>query len=295
MSSQSITSIRSREVSHWTGVSLGVFVGGLAFANGMTSCFSTVTDTPRESFFALIGILSMLSVLPLALVAIIRPRFAGRWIAVAWLSYHIAVFGSMPSKEWLSYFLQGWADSLFWEFALPLTIVALLLRAAPAAAIPEVVPSEGVLPSQPSEAAHERAGPGAAVEREVVLDPASRKRMAKWIAIVLGVWIGLWRFQWAWHFALALRDRGWVMAAFGSAAPWLVAAPLAVLGLWKPRWAAYAFGACFLAILASPLLITHSLGGVFGNLPFTGVPALLFALVAALFFYASLPAATPRR
>lgn len=141
-------------------------------------------------------------------------------------------------------------------------------------------------PSQPAQATHA----GLAVERGGALDPATRKRLAKWVALILGVAVGLWRFQWAWQAALhAPRGLGWT--AFGFTTPWLAAVPLAVLGLCKPRWAAYGFAASFLIRMATPLRAAQSLGDVLGYLLFPGLLALPFALVAVLFFYASQPSA----
>lgn len=117
MSLESTSPIRSRKASHWAGVLLAFLLGIVAFANGATSCFSGVTETPRQSFFFLIGILAMLSVLPLSVAAITRPNFAARGIAVACLSFNIAFFGSIPWKEFMTWGIPGLRvcrDFLFW-------------------------------------------------------------------------------------------------------------------------------------------------------------------------------------
>jgi MFS family permease len=276
----------SSKTAHRLGVFLGILLGVLSFGSGMVACFSAVTQTPRQGFFMVIGTLAMFSVLPLSVLAITKPRTAGRGIAVAWLAFNIAFFGSMPWKQLLVGGLAGFAYVAVWFFALPLTVVALLHRASPAMTPASTQSAEEAVPDQPMETTHGRVGAEAGSERGNTLDQESRKRLAKWVALVVGVAIGLWRLRSA-KYLVVLAVRSHSLATLGFAAPVLAAIPLAALGLWKPRWAAYGFATCFLILLASPLRAAHSLGDVLGYLLFMGIPALPFALVAVLFFYAS--------
>jgi len=75
----------------------------------------------------------------------------------------------------------------------------------------------------------------------------------------------------------------------GAAASLLTLLPLTILGIWKPRLAAYLLGASFVIALAYPMLGPQSAGDVLGYLLFASVPALPIALVAGLLLYASFP------
>lgn len=285
LSSELIRLIQSRKAAHWGGVILGIFLGVVLLTLAPGAFFSAVMQTPLDVITFPVGILAAVSVLPLAVVAIFRPRLAARGIGLSWLTFLIA---SLPSVSWGAVAPMTSLDLVrftFWFFALPGGIVALLLRSAPKDASPATALVKGAASGPPTEAPRTRAGAEPAVNPGGALELPSRKRMAKWVAIFLGVALGLWRFQWAWHSAVhAPQIIFWMTAC--NATAWLAAAPYALLGIWKPRWAAYAFVACFLALVASPVLTTFNFGDVFGYLPFTGLQALPFALVAALFFYA---------
>jgi hypothetical protein len=276
---------RSRAVAHWIATLLLVPLGIACLFTGIRAFFVGASNMTLLDFvLLLLATLALLSVLPIGLVSVFKPRFAAHALAGSWLVLMLSAYGSIRWSEVdPSLSASDFVRPLILWFALPIGLVALLLYASPLGA-----PVEAQVSGQPPQATRERAGAGAPAERDSALESASRKRMAKWVALILGVALGLWRFQWAWHSTVHAPQIVLWMAAC-NATPWLVAAPLALLGIWKPRWAAYAFGACFLAPLVSQLLPMHSLGDAFGYLPFTGLQALPFALVAALFFYASRP------
>ncbi len=246
---------------------MGILMGVLAFGSGMSACFSGLAETPRQSFFLLIALLAMLSVLPLSVAAVARPHFAGRGIAVAWLSYNIAVFGSMGWARIVAAPRGGLAELVLFTTALPLTVVWLLLRAPTSEASKRPVAAESAA-------------------------AADRKRLAKWIGLALGLGLGAWQFRFAWRFLHGpLGGNSWMVA--GSALPWLAAVPAAILGFWKPRLAGYVFIGCFLVSASALLPGARTFGDALGFLLFDGALALPFLFVAALLFYASPGSAGP--
>ncbi len=127
-----MTSIRSPKAAHCAGVILGVFLGVVSLPAVMGAFFSAVFQTPLEILTFLVGIPAALTVLPLSVVAIFRPRFAARAIGVSWLLFLIAVFVSLKWRQIGSPSLTEVAMFVLWFFALPGSVVALLMRAAPA-------------------------------------------------------------------------------------------------------------------------------------------------------------------
>lgn len=252
----------------------------------MGACFSAVTQSPLDIITFPLVMLAVCSLLPLAVIAIFRPGFAARGIGLSWLLFLIAAFCSINWRATERPSLQDLAIFVTSCFALPGAIVTLLLFASSPPLSPGAVPVLPEVSGHPAKAAYGRAGVRQTVVDGSPLGTSGRKRLAKWVAVILGAGIGLLRFQTAWHLAIeAPSGLGWT--AVGHTAPWLAAVPLAILGLWKPRWAAYGYWLCFLVLLSTPLRALRKLGDLVGFLLFPGMMALPLALVALLFYYAS--------
>src|ERR1700693_2042203 len=110
----------SKALARWAGTTLAVVAGVVSFFVGMGGFFMARPKTGVEFLLIILFVLAMLSVLPLGVVAVFRPRTAAYGIATAWLAVVTAALASIRLSE-----VNAWA--LWWYLALPMGIVALLL------------------------------------------------------------------------------------------------------------------------------------------------------------------------
>ena len=272
----------TRALARWVGSILCILLGVWCLFAAMGAFFiANNIRTLQDLATTLAPILALLSVLPLGVVAIFRPRLAAHGIALCWLALMIVAYGSLPWRETASWSLSDVLHPVLFYFPPALCLVALLLYGAGPA------PDHGV----PGGA---EGATASVVECRMTrlagfLGLGVRARHAQWGAVVLGILVGGWRLRSGATLALrfgAVHD--WV-GVIGVAASSLVVLPLAILGIWRPRVAAYLLAASVVVALAYPMRAARGLGDVLAYLVWASVPALPLALVAGLFLCASSP------
>lgn len=279
-----------KALARWTGTILAITTGVVSLFTGMQAFFvANHIETVLELVLFLILILGTLSVLPLGVLAVFRPRIAAHGIGFCWLIVIVAAYGSVPWRESVAWSVSDLLPMLLWWFALPIGMVALLLYGSPpeAAASAKSIEEKGsrvdrevVPPSVPERGISKLAG---------ALVPRDRHRRAQWAAVILGILAGSRHLQGGAHLALrTVRIHDWINTA-GISASSLALLPLTILGIWKPRLAAYILLACFTVALAYPVRASHGLGDMLAYFPWVAMPALPLAFVAGLFFYAVSP------
>jgi hypothetical protein len=116
-----------RRTAHWLGVILGVYGGLLSFRFGMQAFFVGTPSNFSETIFFLMNVVALLSLLPLSIFGIRRPRTAAFAIAVSWVAY----FVSQTFLLWPVHFYPSPMSETvceLWEWVvIPLTSIALLL------------------------------------------------------------------------------------------------------------------------------------------------------------------------
>lgn len=268
-----------RTLARWAGSVLAMLLGVVALFAGMRAFFvANNIKTPNELALFLLSMFALLSLLPLGVLAIFRPRLAARGIGICLATVIISAYGSIPRTEIISRSVFDFLQPFLWWVALPIGILALLLYGAGPPT--EHKPSAG---GEEIAACRARNGMG----RLTHIGFGTRLRNAQWGAVFLGVFAGGWRlwvsFPLVRRFALA---HDWV-GTVGAGVSALVLLPLTLLGIWKPRLAAYLLAGSLLLALAYPMHGAQNQGSALAYLLWVCVPALPVALVAGLFFYAS--------
>lgn len=273
-----------RASTRWIGSALAVVCGAVYLFAGMGAFFVGNARTVGGVVLWLLAVLALLSVLPLGIVAIFRPRRAALGIATSWAVLMISVSGSlqweqMPRPESVSELLRP----LVLYLALPLVVVVLLLYGSGTTAAH--VGPKGSIPEEGAESS--------STSKRALLAPfrvaAQRgpRWHAQWAAVLLGVLTGSFHLRvgviLAEKFA---RSHEWFSVA-GVAASLLAPLPLAILGIWKPRVVGYLLVAGFALALVYPTLDAQNLGDALAYLAWASLLALPLPLTAGLFLYSS--------
>jgi hypothetical protein len=261
----------------------------------MGGFFEANTKSDPDFLLMVLSVLAMLSVLPIGVIAVFRPRFAAYAVATAWLVLMVSACVSIRYYEhvnwgeiWRSAPISELLRPLVWYLALPICIIALLLYGS----TPEGR-AAAVDVRTPDDAEGESTSTSAAMEAKPKIPDAQarvdRRRQALWAGVILGVLAGAWHLRLG--LSLALRFAGahrWISVA-GVTASSLTLLPFAIVGIWKPRLAGYLLAGSFVLAVVYPLLGARNLADAVVYLLWGGVPAVPLALVAGLLLYASLP------
>ena len=249
---------------HWFGIAIGVVFGTLLIAPGLQALF---TLNRNDNVITVVGGLSYsFSLLPAALLGVVRPRL-GAYLILAAVSVFLAAsavsaFVAKSHGEAL-----GFNVTPVLLFIVPsLLVSALFLRYSSA--------------DSEVQAAH-AVGSGAPVPSTVLVD---RGRKAKWAAILLGCSFTVPTVPWVLHqSAVAVHRRDWVSAC-GFAVIALAPIGMSGLAIVNARWAAYGCIAVFIISLIFIFVVWQETSWIAA----LGVAMVLpLAVMAVLFFLSS--------
>lgn len=263
-----------RALAHGTGVVLALILGCVYFGGGLKFLFVGGAKDGLGVVMWLLGSLAALSLLPLAILSIFRPRLAARGILTSYvilLAAGTAEAVRMKSRLYLSG--SNIAGALVFSLLPPCLIAMLLLYP---------------FGSRDAAAAPPWRWFGGLADRIV---SAGRRQHARWAAVALGVLAGVWRFPLGVHLTSESLRLGYWLQSLGEMAMSLAFLPLSALAIFKPRLAAYAAAVSLASGLLCPLSLLRpphlSLEGLMTTLLLNLLFGLPLVLLTGLLFYAS--------
>lgn len=276
-----------RTVARWAALTIGAVGGLLLFGLGLQALFTVGNDDTWLTILA--ASVAYLTLLPLSVLGIFRPRAAAMGITVSLLVSLLDFTVSIQSPEKADLVGLG---LFFLYFVAPQGSVATLLFYSYRRDSTE---SGGDAGGHSSNAI--RGGKGIAIlghRLKPYLDMVAvggRRRQAQWAAIVLGLIAGAWQLPWAvFSLARSIRSEDW-LGVVGITATALTLFPLSILAIFKPRPAAYALVVSLVAAAAYPLARLHPLrfgsAEILSGMLFYALFYFPLALAAGLLLYAA--------
>lgn len=283
-----------RRLAHWAGVILGILVGVAYFQYGIQAFFVGGSADWPSFILWLASVIALLSLLPISVLGIFRPRLAAYSIVVSW-----AVLGISDGVVWPLYSGQRWG------FSLSTLTRLLLLGVVPCFAVMGLLFYGSTSETGPSGRSDRRQNLSrtslngirfqSLLRRLAQLhdagDEFSRRGLARATAVIFGLLVGGLGFRWGLYFVLrAARADDW-LSAIGLSAVSLALLPLSALGFFMPRRAAYGILVSLSAVLAWLLFLSLSppftMAEAFSKILLALCVSFPFVTVAALLLFAS--------
>ncbi len=275
-----------RGAAHWVAVAAGLVLGVVLFESGLRGLFVLNSNDTLLDIIALLA--GTLTLLPLSILAIFRPRTAAYGVLAALALFLVGIF-RLPSgvAENRKVNLLG----LGLVILVPSALAGLLLWA---------VADDGKMASGAGgdrghlDLSEERLGSSSmgVWRRKLVgsLTAIDRRKQARWAAVTLGTFAGAWQFRLGLSsVARSIRAGDWV-GVFGIGSTVATLLPLSIFAIFKPRLAAYGAVLSLIAALAYPIIVfeprQYRIGDVLVGLFSCLLPDLPLAAVAALLIYA---------